>query len=130
MRIANPEPAELTKFLAGVIGVVEANSFESLTLWEEYHQKRGRPWISGSSGPMIQVGEISGLPVCCSLLVNEIDGYRILFIDATSRVIDHKMIQDWLEANLPVTAFEDNDPRKRLNSTDAMNFSNIFPRRS
>lgn len=128
IRIANPDRAEMNKFLSGVVGVVEANSYEGMCLWREHLEQAGRSWKAGGGGPMVQVGEIADMPVCIALLVNEIDGHRILFYDATSQVVDHRLIDEWLEKNLPVTAFEDSDPRKRLNSTNAMNFSNVLPR--
>ena len=130
--IDNPGKAEMDKFLHGIVGVVEANSFESLCLWQENREARGQAWVSGGSGLMVQVGSVmSGdeeLPVCMSLLVNEVAGHRILFVDVTSRGVDHKMVRSWLEANCPPSAFDDGDPRKRLNLTDAMNFPNVLPR--
>ena len=131
--LANPEKAEMDKFLDGIVGIVEANSFESSCLWKTYHREMGKPWKSGGGGPMIQVGTITSgdeeLPVCAALLVNEVDGHRILFVDVTSRGIDHELVRKWLKENVPVTAFEDNDPRKRLRLEDANNFHAVFPRR-
>lgn len=126
--IANPARDEMDRFLCGVVGVVEANSYEGMCLWQEQHERGGKTWKEGGGGPMVQVGELADMPVCISLTVNEIDGHRILFVDETSQVRDSRMVEKWLEENLPVTAFEDADPRKRLNSTNAMNFSNILPR--
>jgi hypothetical protein len=79
LRIANPSREEMDKFLLGVVGVVEANSYESMCLWQEQHERAGKTWKSGGGGPMVQVGEIADMPVCISLLVNEVDGHRILF---------------------------------------------------
>lgn len=128
IKIANPKKEEMDRFLHGIIGVVEATNFESYCLWKIHHEEHGDPWKSGGGGPMVQVGEIGDLPVCIALIVNEVKGHRILFVEATSRAVDHDMIRDWLQKNVPVTAFEDNDPRKRLNITDANNFGNVFPR--
>lgn len=48
-----------------------------------------------------------------------IDGRNILFYEATSVVVDWKMIGDWLKANLPASAkLASGDVRK----TDANNF--------
>lgn len=134
IEIANPGKTEMAKFLDGVVGIVEANSFEGSCLWQHYHKQLGKPWKSGGGGPMVQVGSImSGtdeLPVCCALTVNEVDGHRILFVEVTSRGVDHDLVRTWLQANAPVTAFEDNDPRNRLRISDANNFHNAFPRKS
>jgi hypothetical protein len=128
LRIANPPKAEMDKFLHGVVGAVEANSYESLCLWHEQHERAGKTWKQGSGGCMVQVGELADMPVCVSLFVNEVDGHRILFYDATSRVVDSRMVEKWLKENLPLTAFENGDARKRLNVTNAMNFHNVLPR--
>lgn len=118
---------ELASFLDGVVGVVDANSYESMCLWQEYdRQGRRDQWKSGGGGPLVTVGTVGRMPVCISLLVNEVEGNRLLFIDATSTVVDHRMIDAWLQKTMPVTAFEDNDPRKRLNRADAMNFHNVL----
>lgn len=121
---------ELAAFLRGVVGVVKANSYETMCLWREYHEKLSRPWGAGRSGLMLTVGELADMPVAITLYVNEIDGHRILFLDATSQVVDHRMIEKWMEDKLPPTAFRDGDPRKGVNKTNAMNFHNVFPRPS
>lgn len=132
--IANPDKPEMDKFLEGVIGVVEASNFEHYSLWLHNDQRtdeRKKLWKSGGGGPMVQVGVVTSgeieLPVCCALLVDEVDGHRILFVEVTSRGVDHDLVRKWLEDNMPVTAFEDSNPRKRLNITDANNFHNVFP---
>ena len=117
---------EMTNFLHGVVGVVEANSFESLCLWEEA-EEQGRSWISNNSGFGQTVGQIAGMPVCLSLLTAEVEGHKILFIDPTSQVVDHRMIEEWLAKTLPKSAFRDDG---FVNKTNAMNFHNVFPRRA
>lgn len=117
---------EITDFLAGIIGAVEANSFEQFSLWQDNNANNGikeLPWIEGGMGLMETVGHIDGRPVCISLMVNTIDGHRILFYYATSEVVDHKMIEEWIEANMPASALTYDG---RVNRTDAMNFHNIF----
>ena len=110
---------ELKNFLDGVVGVVEATGYEKLALWQEWHVADKRPWIQGRSGLSEQIGTVAGLPVCLSLLVDTVNGHRILFWEATSRVVDYEMARRWLDHVLPPTA---------KNRTDAMNFHNAFPR--
>lgn len=117
---------ELSAFLDGVIGVVEANSFEHLMLWQENHKRLN--WSShGSKGMWFQIGQFGGMPVCVSLHIDEIDGHRIVFYDPTSRVVDNEMVREWLNAILPASC---RDKSARLNITDAMNFHNVLPRRT
>lgn len=115
----------LPDFLNGVVGVVEANSYESMCLWREYHQERKLRWEQGLGGYLPTVGKIDGRPVCLSLFVNTIKGHKILFIEPTSQVVDWEMIDVWLKANLLPTAFRSNG---YVNKQNAMNFHNLFPR--
>lgn len=114
--------AQMTEFLDGVVGAVEANSFETLSLWRECHQELKMPWVDRGSGLMEIVGTVGDRPVCISLLTSVVDGQKILFYDPTSQVVDHAMIDEWLVKNLPRTAFYGERP----NRTDAMNFHNVL----
>lgn len=116
--------AQMAEFLNGVIGVVDANSYERLCLWQEW-QKPGKSWKENTSGFLETVGHLDGRPVCVSMFTATVDGHRLLFLDATSQVVDHKMIDEWLQRTMPQSAFRDNG---YVNRVDAMNFTNIFPR--
>lgn len=116
-----------TNFLDGVIGVVEANSYESMCLWKEA-QEHGFTWEEARMGEFVSVGSLEGRPVCMTLNVHTIKGQRILFIDPTSQVVDHAMIEHWLMQKLPESAFDQHKDGKYLNKVNAMNFHNVFPR--
>lgn len=121
---------QMTEFLHGVVGVVEANSYETMCLWKEYAEELKKPWKQRCDGLGEIVGKLADMPVFLSLLTAEIEGHKILFIDATSQVIDHRLIDQWLANTLPTSAFRGGDPRNGVNKTDAMNFSNVFPRKA
>lgn len=123
--IAKTPETQLAAFLCDVMGAVEANSYETLCLWEECHKHLGKSWLQNNCGLMEQIGTIDDKPVCLSLFTNVVDGHKVLFFDATSQVVDHRMVDAWLVANLPPSAFHGD----RVNRTDAMNFHNLFPRR-
>lgn len=107
-------------FLEGVIGVVEATNFEYSKLWEAWEEKDD--WKSISGGYGVTIGRIDSRPVFISLRTAIIHGHKVLFIDPTSEVVDWKLIETWLLVNLPESAMEG----KRVNTTDATNFRNIF----
>jgi hypothetical protein len=115
---------EIAQYLDGVVGVVEANGYERMCLWRE-GKENGRKWRESLSGYGQTIGKIDGRPVHVSLLVDEVDGHRILFIYPTSQVVDHELIDRWLLATMPGSA------KKRdgqyVNKVDAMNFHNVFP---
>lgn len=117
---------EMTKFLDGVVGCVEADSFAQMKLWDENDKREGdrkREWSSNLSGLMTCVGILADNQVWLSLSTAVIGGHKILFYHATSSVVDHGMVKSWLKARLPNTAFDGD----RLNNTNAMNFHNVFP---
>ena len=122
-----PDP-QMTAFLHGVVGVVEATRFEHHALWRLNDLDGRHKWESATAGLGEIIGKVGKMPVAISLNVDVIDGHRILFYHATSQVVDHRMVEAWLEKNLPVTAFMDSDPRKRMNHSDSINFPNVLPR--
>lgn len=117
--------AEMTKFLEGVVGVVEADNYGKHMLWVE-NSRRDTPltWVQNCHGYLLTIGMLDDMPVCISLFTAVIDGHKLLYLEATSTVVDHRMIDDWLKKNLPESAFQPGG--EFVNSTDAMNFHNIF----
>lgn len=116
------------EFLKGVVGVVKATHTERHLLWEKYHYNdKLFTWVSGGGGPAPIIGYVNDMPVCVTLLVDVIEGHPILFIDATSQVVDWRMVDEFLKKHLPQSAFKDSG---YVNETDAMNFTNVLPTRS
>lgn len=114
---------QMQTFLNGVVGVVEANSFETMCLWKEYTEELKKTWLENPSGLGQQIGILAGMPIFISLNTAIIDGKKILFIDPTSQVVDYRIIDKWLEENLPKTAYT---LYGRINKTNAMNFCNVL----
>lgn len=116
------------EFLKDVVGVVKATSTEKFYLWKEYHNSLELfTWKEGGGGPMVTIGHVGDMPVCICLLVDVVEGHRILFVDATSQVVDWRMVDEWLKKHLPQSAYNE---RGYINETDAFNFVNVLPTRS
>jgi hypothetical protein len=109
--------------------VIEATSCEGLHLWSEWHKPGPReikrtgpdapanaPWEQMNPGCIITVGHLTKMPVCVGLSWARIHGQLVLFWDATSQVVDYRMIEKWLSDNVPAY--------KRGDYTNAMNFHN------
>jgi len=111
---------QMKNFMSGVVGIVEASSYESMMLWSENHKKYD--WKEGRSGFLVTVGFIGTKPVCISVLTPVINGHKLLFWHATSTVVDYDMIRKWIELAAPETAYS----HGHLNNTDAMNFHNVL----
>jgi hypothetical protein len=120
---------EVEKYLDGVNGVVEATTFEKMFLYEK-HRKDG--WSEIPHSLSVRVGVRDGSPVVVSISSAFVRGYKILFVEPTSTLVDYNMINKWLAANLPKSAFKqpefyNSSHVVRLNSVDALNFHNVFP---
>jgi hypothetical protein len=116
------ESDDVKRLFEGVIGVVEATSYEKLCLWREFSDV----WEQGGGGYLITVGQIGGQPICISVFVDTVRGHRILFYEATSAAVDHGTIDKWLMKNLPLSATR-RGAGEYLNKHNAMNFFNVFP---
>lgn len=103
--------------MQGTVFAVEANTFEQSALYSSYKDKVH--WMGDSSGYLPTIGTIDERPVCISLFWVEIDGRRVLFYHPTSQAVDHKLIEEWLDANMPLNEFQGRKTR-----TDANNFHN------
>lgn len=105
-----------------VTAIVEVTSYEALCLWEKWHQQKGYTWEESRSGPLITVGHINERPVCIAPLVHVVNGKHIMFLEATSALVDWNMIEDWLRENVP-SACTNNGTY--LNKENAQNFHNL-----
>jgi hypothetical protein len=126
---------EIEDFLAGVVGCCEVTNYEKHMLWMEYSKEAlafgltsdakftRYEWKAGGHGLGETVGYLADMPVHMTLWCDTIDGQKILFYEPTSMVVDNRMIQAWLEDNLPKTAFRADG---YINKTDAMNFCNVL----
>jgi hypothetical protein len=99
--------------------LVEANSFEKLCLWREFHA--AVPWEQDCLGFSIQVGETDGRPVMVCFTFVKVNGTRVCFYDCPSEVVDYKMVDDFLRAGFNVKY-----DKTRWSRCDAMNFGNCL----
>ena len=102
-----------------VYGIVEATSYESLTLWQHWHKEKGYTWVQNNSGWLECVGKIGGKEVWISPLAHIVNGRKILFVDATSSVVDWDLIEEYLTKNVPSACTRNG---VYLNKESAMNF--------
>lgn len=89
--------------------IVEANSYERLTLWERWVDKT--EWQEHRQGRLVEIGKYHGRPVCISLFWATVRNKVVLFLEATSQLVDWKMIEAWLKTEFP-----------GVRKVDAMNF--------
>jgi hypothetical protein len=101
--------------------VVEATSAEKYFLWELHAGKN--TWEQGSSGLVIEIGKLGGplqekrpIVICCWW--ERINGMNVLFWEATSQLVDYRMIEEWFKQN----CYPYEHGSGRAAKTDAMNF--------
>lgn len=78
--------------------------------------KNTMKWEAQSVGRCYTIGELAGFPICICIFFAKIDGEPVAFVEATSRVVDHEMVRQWIKANAK--------PDARV--TDAMNWRNAL----
>ena len=89
-------------------GVIEATSFESHVLWQQHSPEsktrfRGMnitSWEHRSSGSMFSVGEFGGSEVCVEISFARINGKWVMFYNACSQVVDHRLVDQWLKEHM------------------------------
>lgn len=93
-----------------VVYLVEATSYETLALWQRYHEET--QWKSVTyGGPMFHIGALADRPVVLSVNICEILGRKVMFYNPTSQVVDWVMVEEFLETHWPT-----------VKRTEAMNF--------
>ena len=102
-----------------VHGIVEATGYESLMLWREFHQEQKLSWVQNNAGWLECVGKVGDKEVWISPLAHIVNGRKILFVEATSVVVDWDLIEEYLKKNVP-SAVTRNEIY--LNKENAMNF--------
>lgn len=95
------------KLFEGVEFLVEATSYEQYTFWDKHAfdsrealpaQQFIKTWEQ-LPGWIVDVGELAGRPVCIEMMYGKLDGHLICFYHGCSQVVDHEMIEAWLEKN-------------------------------
>lgn len=112
-----------------VVFLVEANSYEQHSLWADFHYEphKNHPhitdWQEISLGHMICIGEIKKRPICVTIHYAIINGKKIGFYDGVSALVDHSMINEWLD----YWFFDKREwEQGRKPHCDAMNFHNCL----
>lgn len=112
----NDASPNVLEFIKPCVGMIEATNSEKNLLWEKYHESV--EWKSGSAGYIVNIATLLDRPISLSLWVDTINGKPILFYHGVSSLVDHDLIMEWLEKNMPEEVF--------INRTDASNFHIIL----
>ena len=100
--------------------VIEATDTERLFLWcrnDERRDGRKVSWQDIPAGKFAVIGDFHGHPVSIGLAWAIINGRKVCFYAAESRVVDHNMVKSFVRAHVGSVG---------ANYSDAMNFHNTL----
>lgn len=86
-----------------VVFLVEATHHEQHMFWVEffYEPRKDRvrvaTWEQVSMGRWLTIGEVDGRPVAVSINYAILNGKKIMFYEGTSKLVDHQMIEEWIQ---------------------------------
>ena len=99
---------------------MEATNNEQFMFWQLYHHYKVCPgvtsWVQVSQGKCPIIGYIDDRPISITVFYAIINKAKVAFYEGTSQLVDHKMIEDWLELH-----FKKNSDG-RGNKSNASNF--------
>jgi hypothetical protein len=81
--------------------IVEANSYERLALWKEWHVAIS--WEEDCKGLLIEIGKLGGLPIILKFSFALINRHLVAFYESPSQVVDHKQIDEFFKKNFQIT---------------------------
>ena|SRR5581483_3409967 len=108
--------------------VVEADSYAMQSLWERWstealHKHKDFNfinWRQDSMGSCVHIGDLDKRPVVVTFFWAKLNGHLVVFWEATSEVVDYKMVEEWLGKYCNP---QHNDRRSRC---DANNFHHVI----
>lgn len=103
--------------------VVESTSFEVLNHWRHCDESEKYEIEQDSLGFGQTIGYVGDMPVAISLQRYKINGRWVVFYEATSQVVDHRMVRTWINENVLVHCPQING---RNHHTDAWNFGHCL----
>jgi len=84
--------------------VVEADDYARQSLWERYSTQALHPtelntirWEQDCMGTCSTIGQIADCPVVVTFFWAKLNGHLICFYHPTSAVVDHRMVNNYLE---------------------------------
>ena len=108
--------SELRGLYAAAKGIGERN--ENIRESRKYRVE----WKDNSMGISVNAGEFAGNSIWLSFSFTNINGHKVAFYEATSQVVHHGIVENFLMKHFQRT----HDNYTRWNHVDAMNFHNCI----
>jgi len=103
VELANNGRLDVKTKLKETIFLVEATSNEWHVLWSRWCKESKECWEpvikkwEQLGGWLLTIGHLEDRPVCVSLTFDRLDGFLVCSWEATSEVVDYKMINEWFD---------------------------------
>lgn len=81
------------------IAVAINSAYETGQLYHAYCEAKWQ-YKQDMGGNLITIGMLEGAPVCIAPVIHTIEGVRVLYVEATSGVVCHDMIEAWVKAKI------------------------------
>lgn len=113
------------EFFKDVVFLVEATHHEQHQFWHDWHyvpRYEGTAiefWEQVMEGRMITIGQIDRRPVTICINWAYLNGYKVMFYEGTSQVVDHQMVERWIDHFASDIKWDNGYRRAR---TDSNNF--------
>jgi hypothetical protein len=78
----------------GIEFLIEADGFSQSCLWQKFHTEI--KWVQ-CHGWLETVGYVNDRPICISTSIIKLDDKKVLFWYPTSMLVDHNLINDWID---------------------------------
>lgn len=80
--------------------VLISSGYEEMGIYQDL-TKKGYKYVQDLSGYLETVGYVAGRPICVLPLIHKISGVNVLHLEATSELVDWKMIREWVNNLVP-----------------------------
>ena len=121
--------AEIDRRFKESVFVVKCTFEEMFLLWEKFcNQTMYKTelsiydWEQVGPGFCEIIGHVNKKPVCANVWWYKINGFMITCYEATSRMVDHEMLDKWMESKCNPKW----DKGTRQAHTDAANFADVL----
>lgn len=72
-----------------------SSSLETTALYNKY-KDAGWTYVQDTGGYLHTIGHHGDMPVCVSPMVHTINGVRVMYVEATSMIVDWDMVDKWV----------------------------------
>lgn len=90
-----------------------SSSYETMALYREYMELK-MTYKQDMSGYLHTIGHINDRPICIAPMIHVIDGLNVLYVEATTGLVDWEMIEEWVNARVPKGTQMCNDPSNAI----------------